>query len=56
MPSFISVFVGKTRLQESQVPETRGEVWIEEDLLSVEEDQVREYLNYLDLGPDRMHP
>lgn len=48
MPSFISVSVRKTSLQESQAPETREEVWTKEVLLSVEEDQVREHLNYLD--------
>ena len=48
MPSFISVSVAKTSLQESQAPETRGEVWTKEDLLSMEEDEVTEHLNYLD--------
>ena len=47
MPSFISVFVGKTSFQESQAPETTGEVWTKEDLLLVEEGQVREHLNHL---------
>lgn len=47
MPSFISVFVGKTSFQESQAPEAREEVWSKKELLLVEEDQVKEHLNYL---------
>ncbi|KAK4815465.1 hypothetical protein QYF61_002924 [Mycteria americana] len=38
--SFISVFTGNIGLQESQVPETRGKVWRNEDFPLVEEDQV----------------
>ena len=30
---------------ESQIPETKGEVWSQEDIPLVEEDQVREDLN-----------
>ena len=41
--AFTLVFTGKTGLQESQAPETRGKVWNKEDLTLVEEDQVREH-------------
>lgn len=37
--TFASVLTSKTGLQESQVPETRGK-----DVILVEKDQVREYL------------
>lgn len=51
-----SVFTGKTGLQQSQVPETRENVWSKEDLPLVEEDQFREQLNKLyihtSMGPD----
>jgi len=43
---FALVFAGKTSLQESYAPETRGQVWHKEDLSLVEEDQVREHLNW----------
>lgn len=42
---FALVYTGKMILQESQVPENRGEVCSKEDLPSVEEDLIREYLN-----------
>lgn len=44
---FYLSFVRKTSLQESQSPRTRGEVWTKEYFLSVEVDQVRNYLNHL---------
>ena len=57
---FLSVFTGKSSLQESQAPESRGKVWSKEDLPSLEKVQVREHLNKLDInksmGPDRIHP
>lgn len=44
----------------SQAPETRGKVWSKEDVLLVDEDQVREHLSKLvickSLGPNMMHP
>lgn len=40
---FMLVFTGKVCLQETQDPETSGKVWSEEDLPSLEEDQVREH-------------
>ena len=46
---FTLVFSGITCLQESQTPETRGNVWTKEDLPLVEKDQVREYLSKLDM-------
>lgn len=42
---FDSVFTGKTSLQECQALKTSGNPWSREDLPSVEEDLVREYLN-----------
>lgn len=57
---FTSVFPGKICHQESQAPETRGEVWNKADLPLVEENLVREYLSKLDvhksLGPDGLQP
>lgn len=58
---FTPVFTGKTKVQESQVPETSGEVWSKEDFpLTLEEDHVTELLNQLDLhkpmGPDGIQP
>lgn len=55
---FTLVFCGKTCLQESQTPETRGNVWTKEDLLLVEKDQVREYLNIYakSVRSDEIHP
>ncbi|KAK4823589.1 hypothetical protein QYF61_003789 [Mycteria americana] len=41
--AFTSVFTGKTGLQESKAPETRGQVWNKEDTPLVEEDLLREY-------------
>ena len=43
--AFASVFTGKTDLQQSLAPQTRGRVWSKEDLPRVEEDQVKEHLN-----------
>lgn len=40
-----SVFTGKTGLQQSQIPETRENVWSKDDLPLVREDQFREHLN-----------
>lgn len=58
--AFISVFTGKTSIQESQAPETRGKVWSEEVLSSVKKDQVKEHLNKLDIRksmqPNRLYP
>lgn len=51
-----SVFIGKTGLQQPQVPETRENIWSKEDLTLVEEDQFKEHLNKLYIhtsrGPD----
>ena len=56
---FALVFTGWTCLQDSKTLEASGKVWTQEDLLSVEEDQVWEHLNRLDIckstGPDGMH-
>lgn len=40
---FTFVFSGIACLQESQTPETRGNVWIKEDLPLVKKNQLREY-------------
>ncbi|GAB0179504.1 mitochondrial enolase superfamily member 1 [Grus japonensis] len=57
---FGSVFPSKMDLQEFQVLEIREKGWRKEYLPLVEEDQVREYLNNLDIhkfmDPDEMHP
>ena len=57
---FVSVFTGKTSIQESQAPETRGKVWSKEVLSSVKKDQVKEPLNKLNIcksmGPNGLHP
>lgn len=45
---FTSVFTSKASLG-SQVPETRGKWWSKEDVPSVEEDKVMEYLSKLDI-------
>lgn len=45
----IWVFMGKTGLQKSQVPETSGKVRSKEDLPLVDKDQVREHSNKLDI-------
>lgn len=42
---FASLFTGKMGLRESQVPETRGEIWSKKDVPLVEEDMVREHLS-----------
>lgn len=41
---FTLVFIGRICLLESQALETSGKVWSNEDLVSVEKDQVREHL------------
>lgn len=46
---FVTVFIHKTCLQQSHVPETSRKVWSQEGLLSVEEDQVKEHLNTLNI-------
>ncbi|KAK4827590.1 LOW QUALITY PROTEIN: hypothetical protein QYF61_019492 [Mycteria americana] len=46
---FASVFTSKINLKESQVPETRGKGWSNEDVPSVEEDQVRKHLIKVDI-------
>ena len=46
---FVSVFTSKTSLQESQIPDTRGKGWSEEDVPLLEEDPVGEYLSKLDI-------
>ncbi|GAB0183716.1 mitochondrial enolase superfamily member 1 [Grus japonensis] len=57
---FVSAFTSMTGFQQSQVPKTDGKAWSKEDLPSVEEDLVRQYLSKLDphksTGPDGMHP
>lgn len=54
------VCTGKTHLQQSQVPETHGNVWRKEELRSLEKNQFREHLNKRDVhkstGPDGRHP
>lgn len=56
---FYSVFTSVICFQESQAPETRGRVWSNRDLPSVEKDQVMERVLKLDMhkstGPDGMH-
>ena len=60
LTSLTSVLTGKTCLQQFQAPEASEEACGKEDLLSVEEDRVREHLNKLDIhesmGPNRMYP
>jgi len=46
---FASVFTSKMDLQESQVPETKGKCWNNEDLHVVEENQVRKYFSKQDI-------
>lgn len=46
---FVTVFIHKTCLQQSHVPETSRKVWRQEGLPSVEEDQVKEHLNTLNI-------
>lgn len=54
--SFASVFITKSRLQESWTQETREEVWRKEDFPLVDEDWVRDHLGKPDIhnfmGPD----
>ncbi|GAB0202606.1 mitochondrial enolase superfamily member 1 [Grus japonensis] len=58
--AFASVFTAKVGPQETQTLEVGKKVWRKEDLLLVEEDQVREHLGKLNIhksmGPDGMHP
>lgn len=44
---FTMVFTGKTGLQESHVPVTKGKVQSKETLLLLEKEKGREYLNKL---------
>lgn len=44
-----SVFTSQTNLQESQIPKTTSKVWSKEDVVLMEEYQVREYLSELEL-------
>jgi len=46
---FPSVFTSKMDLQESQVPETKGKCWNNEDLPVLEEDQARKYFSNPDI-------
>jgi len=54
---FVPVFTSQTRLQEWHAPEARGRS--KEDVTLLEEDQVRGYVNNLDIyksmGPDGVH-
>lgn len=56
---FVLVFIGKTCLQQSGIPESSGEVQSKEDIFLVEEGQVKEPLQKLDIYksvvPDRMY-
>lgn len=55
--AFVSVFTSKNSFQESQATEARGKLWCKEDLHLVEENQVREQLNWTYIiGPDGLHP
>lgn len=49
MPHSVTVFIGKTCLQQFHVPETRGKFWSPEGFPSMEEDQVKEHLNTLNI-------
>lgn len=42
---FTLVSTGRTHLQDSKALETSWQVWTQEDLLSIDEDQVWEHLN-----------
>ncbi|GAB0178772.1 mitochondrial enolase superfamily member 1 [Grus japonensis] len=57
---FASVFTGKCSSHITQAAEDKGRDWENEELLTVEEDQLREYLRNLkvhkSMGPDDMHP
>ncbi|GAB0210106.1 mitochondrial enolase superfamily member 1 [Grus japonensis] len=57
---FASVFTGKCLSHTAQVTEGKGGDWENEELPTVGEDQVREYLRNLkdhkSMGPDEMHP
>lgn len=48
---FASIFTGNIGLQESQASETRRKVWSKEEVPSVDEDQVREHLNWTSKSP-----
>jgi len=56
---YVSVSASKPSLLESQASDTRGKGWSEEDVVLVEENQVRLYLSKLDIhksmNPDGMH-
>lgn len=56
---FTLVFIGRICRLESQALETSGKVWSNEDLASVEKDQVREHLKKFtirkSMGTDGMH-
>jgi len=58
--AFVSVFISKAGLQESQVPATMGKSLEQGRVPLVEEDRIREYLRKFDtrksVGPDGMHP
>jgi len=55
-----SVFTVNTCLHQSQVPETTWKMWSGEDLPSAEDDQIREYVNKLEvhksMGPNGKYP
>lgn len=55
---FTSVFTSKSSLHKFKDLGIRGKVWSKEDLLLLEEDQVRDYLSKLDIlksmGPDEI--
>ncbi|GAB0180744.1 mitochondrial enolase superfamily member 1 [Grus japonensis] len=57
---FASVFTSKCSSHTAQVTESKGRDWENEELATVGEDQVQEYLRNLKLhksmGPDDMHP
>ncbi|GAB0209434.1 ubiquitin-associated protein 2 [Grus japonensis] len=57
---FASVFTSKCLSHTAQVTEGKGRDWEHEELPTVGEDQVREYLRNLkvhkSMGPDEMHP
>ncbi|GAB0186594.1 mitochondrial enolase superfamily member 1 [Grus japonensis] len=56
---FASIFTGKCSSHNAQAAEGKGKDWENEELPTVEEDQVREYLRNLkvhkSMGPDEMH-
>ena len=46
---FLSVFTGKTCIQEFYASEIREKVWSGKDLSLVEEEKIRDYLNKKDI-------